>query len=306
MTGRLAIVGVGAVGGAAAGSLLTAGHRPALCVRRVFDRLEVQIGDELTGWTDLRVQRDPEPSDHQDILFVAVKAHQTAGAAPWLRGLVGPTTTVVVLQNGVEHETRVRPFIPDGASVLPAVVDLPVASPRPGRVEVRRPGSIVLPYGDRAMRVSQLFAPTAWLFEVRAASDFEQRLWTKLCVNVISGALPALTDQPGAVFRDEGVQRVAEAMIEECRAVAAAEGVDLDPDLSARIVRDFAAQDPRNVNSMLRDRRAGKLLEADARNGAVARLGRRHGIATPLNDMASTLLTAVNRPRGADRDGRVS
>jgi 2-dehydropantoate 2-reductase len=47
--------------------------------------------------------------------------------------------------------------------------------------------------------------------------------------------------------------------------------------------------------SMLTDRRAGRLLEADARNGAVARIGARHGIATPLNRAVTALLEAIHQ-----------
>ena len=47
--------------------------------------------------------------------------------------------------------------------------------------------------------------------------------------------------------------------------------------------------------SMLTDRRAGRFLEADARNGAVARIGARHGIETPLNRAVTALLDSINR-----------
>jgi 2-dehydropantoate 2-reductase len=46
---------------------------------------------------------------------------------------------------------------------------------------------------------------------------------------------------------------------------------------------------------MLTDRRAGRPLEAEARNGAVARIGARHGIATPLNQALTALLNAINQ-----------
>ena len=52
---------------------------------------------------------------------------------------------------------------------------------------------------------------------------------------------------------------------------------------------------PEVGTSMLTDRRAGQLLEADARNGAVVRIGARHGIATPLNRAMTALLTAIHQ-----------
>ena len=47
------------------------------------------------------------------------------------------------------------------------------------------------------------------------------------------------------------------------------------------------------VNSMHADRMAGRPMEIDARNGAIVRLGRKHGIATPCNEMAVALLEAM-------------
>ena len=59
-----------------------------------------------------------------DWVLLAVKAHHTPGASPWLDALAGPGSTVVVLQNGVEHRELVEPLAPAGA-VLPAVVWVP-------------------------------------------------------------------------------------------------------------------------------------------------------------------------------------
>jgi 2-dehydropantoate 2-reductase len=44
---------------------------------------------------------------------------------------------------------------------------------------------------------------------------------------------------------------------------------------------------------MLADRQAGRPVEIDARNGVIARLGRKHGIATPANSMAVALMEAI-------------
>jgi 2-dehydropantoate 2-reductase len=46
--------------------------------------------------------------------------------------------------------------------------------------------------------------------------------------------------------------------------------------------------------SILFDRQAGRTLEWDARNGVVQRLGRRHGIATPVSDVVVPLLAAAS------------
>ena len=81
-----------------------------------------------------------------DWVLLAVKAHQTAGAAPWLDALAGPGTTVVVLQNGVEQRELVEPLA-HGAAVLPAIVWVPAEVVAPGRVRQRGPVELTVPDG---------------------------------------------------------------------------------------------------------------------------------------------------------------
>jgi 2-dehydropantoate 2-reductase len=287
-----AIVGVGAIGGVVAACLYD--RRPRLCVRRGFERLEIRLDGRTRRFEGLSLVSSPEAiSTAHEIVFVATKAHQTEGAASWLSHLVGPGTIVVVLQNGVEHRERVAPWVDTQACILPAVVDLPATCAAPGQVTLKRSGTLVLPPVAEAARVVALFEGAPWI-RASMEEDFAGVMWRKLCVNVVSGAIPALTDRPAGVFRDEAVAKLARGLVRECMAVARAEGVALPADLDRSIVAEFAASPPQSENAMLLDRRAGRRLEADARNGAVARFGARHGIPTPLNAMAAALLGAIN------------
>lgn len=289
---RIAIIGVGAVGGVVAASL--AHLEPLACLRRPLARLRIHHDGAVRSYPLTRACTSPASIEGPSaVVFLATKAHQTEGAAAWLTALTGPATTVVVLQNGVEHRERVRPLVHPEASVLPAVVDLPATTTAPGEIFLRRAGSLILPAEPGAAEIAALFIGARFV-EADTQADFATALWRKLCVNVASGAIPALTDRPAGVFRDMAVQEVAKALVRECIAVARAEGVVLEDSLADEIVAGFAAAPPDTLNSMLLDRRAGRPLEADARNGAVVRIGARHGLATPYNALASTLLGAIN------------
>jgi 2-dehydropantoate 2-reductase len=60
------------------------------------------------------------------------------------------------------------------------------------------------------------------------------------------------------------------------------------------VLQGYRAAPPDSVNSLHADHAAGRQTEIDARNGAIVRLGRKHGIATPCNGMAVALLAAMN------------
>ncbi len=193
-----------------------------------------------------------------------------------------------MVQNGVEHRERLAPYV-DQARLLPVVIDCPVERPADGEVHVR---------GAARMRVegTPLGGEFAALFngspvKVEPVADFFTAAWSKLCLNSV-GALNALTLKPAGLLRDEAIARLALAMVAECVAVGRAEGAQLSDSLGEEILAHYRAHPPDAVNSLLADRLAGRRMETDARNGAIVRKGEKHGIPTPLNRMAFTLLEA--------------
>jgi 2-dehydropantoate 2-reductase len=289
---RVAVVGVGAIGGVVAAALLKRRqHEVLLCTRRPFERLVVEspAGREALP---VHTHTDPSAVTRVDYVLLATKAHQTAGAAAWLARLCDRAAQVVVLQNGVEHRERVAPLVGE-AVVVPAVVDCPATCEAPGRVHATQAMQILLPAG-RAAQASVALLGGAGL-SVQVTEDFATALWKKLCLNVISGPVPALCDQPRGVFRHPPVTELARALVRECVAVGRAEGAVLEPELVDAIVAGRCEGPAAAVTSMLVDRRAGRPIETDSRNGAVVRAGMRHGIDTPANRFAYAVLSAINR-----------
>jgi 2-dehydropantoate 2-reductase len=86
-------------------------------------------------------------------------------------------------------------------------------------------------------------------------------------------------------------------MVRECIAVGRAAGATLDDSIVEAVVDGARNAPADSINSLLADRMAGRPMEIDARNGAVVRLGRKHGIPTPLNEMAVALLVAAQDAR---------
>jgi 2-dehydropantoate 2-reductase len=224
--------------------------------------------------------------------MLAVKSHQTDSAAEWLRATVGPDTKLAVLQNGVEHRDRVAPFVPASATVLPIVVQLPAQRTAPGRISTY--GNTVLIAADDApgQAFAALFADTS--VKVNLTDDFTTRQWEKLCLNAASGSIATLTLNPDAIGTVPGLREVALAIVAECMAVGRAEGAKFDPNYATQIVDGFMMRTGNRGNSMYYDRRDGNVLEYDARNAVICRLGRKHGIPTPVSDTITPLLRAVS------------
>jgi 2-dehydropantoate 2-reductase len=297
----VAIVGVGAVGAVFAAALQDTGRTPVvLCVRT---RRSLAVEDPAGRVISINAPMVTSPAEvggPVGWVLLAVKAHQTAGAAAWLRKLAGPRTTVLVLQNGVDQADRVTPFA-GPATVLPTVIWCPAEPAGPGLVRQRAAARMLVADHSAGRRAAALLA--GGRVSVDLTDDLVTAAWRKLSMNVV-GALMALSGRTGEVLRDEAVGRLAERLAAECVAVGRAEGARLDESAAAEAVARLAARPAGSGSSILTDRLAGRSLEWEARNGVVQRLGARHGIPTPVSDVIVPLLAACGpQPPGSGTPG---
>jgi 2-dehydropantoate 2-reductase len=284
---RVAVVGPGGVGTFFAAHLAAAGSDVVACARRPFDRYLVESAT-VPVKAPARVITDPaEVEGPADWVLVATKAQQTEGAAPWLHRLCGPDTTVVSVQNGVEGETRLAPFV-NGAPVLAAVVYCGAELVAPGHTRHHSAGYLIVPDVPAGHRLSALFEGSR--AEIRISADHLDEAWRKLGINVAVNGPTALCNRPILVVGRPDMGALARRLVAECWAVARAEGATLSDEGIDRLVA--AVSGSQGITSMLQDRRAGRPTEFDALYGAVIRLGARHGIPTPVHETIAALLAA--------------
>jgi 2-dehydropantoate 2-reductase len=283
---RVAVVGVGAIGGVLAALLeMTGRHEITLCTRRPLDALTVKTPEGVVR-VSARNLTSAAQAETVDWVLVATKTYDAEGAGAWLRMLAAQGAAVAVVQNGVEHRERFAPYVP-AERIAPVVIDCPVERQADGIVVQRGVVRMKVEAGPLGREFAELFSGSK--AEVELTEDFKTAAWRKLCFNA-PGALNALTMKPAGVLQDEALGRVALEMVRECAAVGRAEGARLDESVGQQVLDGYRAQPRDSVNSMLADRLAGRPMEIDARNGVIVRLGEKHGIATPLNRMAVALL----------------
>lgn len=280
----IAIIGLGAIGSVLAAALTEQGtHTLTLCTRRPLAPFTVHApGRDIA--IDAPNLTDPAHATPHDWVIVATKTYDAASAATWFPTLCGPHTRVAIVQNGVEHRALFTPFLAAEA-ILPVIIDTPAE---------RRPDGSILQRLEADMKVADTPAGHAFaaLFPatlVQPVPDFNTAAWRKLCVNA-SGIVSALTLQPAGILRQGTWRRIGRDLVEECAAVARAEGAVIERNLAEHILERDAARPPESVNSMLADRLAGRQTEVEARNGVIVRLGEKHGIPTPANRLATALI----------------
>lgn len=288
---RIAVVGPGAVGLTYAVELAGA-HEVVLCGRRPVGTVSVERPPGPPRSLSLPTLTDPAAlaDGPWDWAFVTLKTTQVPGAAAWLAALDRPGTSIAVFQNGIEQRESVAPFTscPD---VLPTIVWS--GSELVGGSQLRIMGELrlVVPAGELGRRFAGLFAGSA--VEVDTAADFDQQAWHKLLANAVAG-LQVLSLRRAAMFHLDDVHELAGRLAEECAQVARATGTDL-PEGAVRDIADLYRRIPPDTGtSILYDRVGDRPLEWDARNGVIRRLGRRHGVPTPISDVIVPLLQAAS------------
>lgn len=283
------LVGPGAIGATLAAWLCQDDrHQVSLAARTPFDSLEVQTPEGVIR-AKPHVFTDPAQVTPVDWVLVATKTYDSDSAAKWFGNACGPATRAAIIQNGVEHLARFEKHF-DRARLVPVMIDLPADRLSPGRTIQRGAAHLVVPAGRNGADFVKLFAHTN--FDLRQTDDFTTAVWRKLCLNS-AGAVSAVLLKGARISHHEGVAELMRDIVRECIAVGRAEGATLADSVPDEIVTGARRAPPDAENSMVADRRAGRPMEIDARNGVIVRLGRKHGIAAPMNALMVALLEAA-------------
>lgn len=302
---KIAVVGVGGVGGYFGGRLARAGFDVTFIARGATLealrtrglRVDSVAGDFTID--DVQATDDPRSAGPVDVILMAVKAWQLEEAARNLGPMIGGDTVVVPLENGIDAADVLAPIVGDAhiAGGLCAIVSYIVA---PGHIRHPAYDPTVM-FGELDRRRSPRLERLRDAF-VRAGvnatipADIHHSIWTKfLFISVFSG-IGAITRVPVDVWRaDPDVRKIAEAALREVVDVARARGVELEPDAVARTLERYDAMATGSTASMQRDVMDGKPSELDAQLGATVRLGAASGVPTPVNAMLYHLLLPQER-----------
>jgi 2-dehydropantoate 2-reductase len=320
---KIAIVGCGAIGGLVAAKLALSGEA-VTCMARGANlaalrsrgiRLQLADGTEQVAG-NLVASDDYAAAGPQDLVILAVKAHQLEAVAEQVPRLFGSDTAVVTMQNGIPYwyfhrhggelsGSPVRSVDPRGivARAIPAervigCVVYPAA-------ELLAPGVVRHIEGDRfpvgepdgssserVQRVSQCFTRAGLRAPVLA--DIRAEIWLKLWGNLTFNPISALTRATLAdICQFQATRALAAAMMGEAQSIAHKLGISFRVDLERRIAG--AEKVGRHKTSMLQDVEAGRAPELEALVGSVVELARLTRTDTPHIDTVYGLTTLLAR-----------
>jgi 2-dehydropantoate 2-reductase len=302
---KIAIMGSGGVGGYYGGCLARAGHDVAFIARgahlQALQTSGLQVRSVHGDFTIAPVHATETPAEVGlvDLVLVCVKTPHTEQAARAIQAIVGPDTTVLSLQNGIDAADRIDAVV--GLDrVLGGVTWISSAIEAPGLIrQVSTFRRIVV--GELDGRVTpRAQAVVAALQDsgasVELADDIHTVLWTKFVFIAALSGVGALTRLEIGHYRAVPETRtLLVSLMREVAAVARASGVPLEADVvdGALDIVDSAA--PHIKASMQRDVETGRPSELESMIGVIGRKGRELGVPTPTADMVYAALLPVER-----------
>jgi 2-dehydropantoate 2-reductase len=214
------------------------------------------------------------------LVLFCVKSTDTESAGAQLRPHLPPGALVLCLQNGVDNADRLRTVLPSH-QVSAAVVYVATEMAGPGHVKHHGRGELVIEPSSAGDAIALAFIAAGVPAEI--SDNVRGALWTKLVINCAYNAVSAIVQGPyGEAVAGEGVKDVMRDVVDECLAVARAEGVQLPGDVHAAVGKIVETM-PGQYSSTAQDLARGKRSEIDYLNGLIVRRGQALGIAMPAN-----------------------
>ncbi len=319
---KVCVVGAGAIGGMMAAKLAASGHEMSLIARgKHLEAIQanglkyIEDGNE-TVITDLVATDDMNAIKDQDLLLLAVKAHQIEPIAEKLEGMLSETGVIVTLQNGIPwwyfqklegpYQNRTVETVDPGGKLASTInpdriigcIAFPAATiDGPGvirHIEGQRypVGELDGSESERVNAICEAFKTAG--FKSFVLPDIRSEIWLKLWGNLSFNPISALTHSTLVDICQYPLTReLAATMMTEAQQIAEKLGASFRVSLERRI--EGAENVGKHKTSMLQDLEVGKALEIDGMLGVVIELGRQTDTPTPAMDTVYALVSLLNK-----------
>ena len=295
---KVAVLGAGAMGCLFGGLLAEKGLNVVLIDvwKEHVDAINSK-GLKIDGYGGDRIIKikattEPAKLNTTDVIIIMCKATVLEKALMGVKNIVGEKTVLMSFQNGIGHEA-IMSKIAGKEKVLGGTTTQASNILGPGHIKNHASlpswiGEYEGGMSDRVKSVAETF--TAHGLETIPSDNIKKRKWMKLFALTAIGPLSAIFDlnhsdlyinnKSSRASRDLGKQ-----IILETRQVAKADGVDVSENECLEMFNKIVDSKQTNKSSMAFDVLNKRKTEIEFINGAVSKIGKKHGIATPLNDL---------------------
>ncbi|MDX2440989.1 MAG: ketopantoate reductase family protein [Desulfobacterales bacterium] len=299
---KVAILGAGAMGAYFASRFFdTAGFSTVLIAKgHRLDKLKTKglvVNEKSYA---IPVIHPDEAISTVDLIIVALKHHHLEEAVQGLEKLVGDSTTIISVMNGLESEEYIGSIY--GMDKMLYTISVAIDALRQGnRITYTKPGKHY--FGEainttnlsqRVLRVQEAFDRAGIVYET--PEDMIRMMWWKFMVNVGVNQASAVMRAPLGVFqKSPEAQGLMEALMKEVIALTDV----IDVNLTNRDIEEWytflSVLSPQGKTSMLQDIEAGRKTEVEIFGEKVVELGKIHGVTTPVNQTVLQIIRVLEQ-----------
>lgn len=304
---KILIAGAGAMACLTGGKLKASGEQV-----RLYNRLNSHVEtinkqglrivekDNSVTQINLEVVQDLKADEQVDILLVLLKAQANEAVLGKLRGKLAEETVIITMQNGIGNAETIQQLFPMNA-VVSGTLGHGASVENDGTILHRGWGTNYLSNAEEGAvsKTLEAFAEklTKAGMKTEVSTDVNAVIWNKLFVNAAFNSVTALTRlKNGDILNTQEGEGLLRAVTEEAVLVARAEGVDADAEAVVEECLRMGRQDiGGNKSSMLMDVLKKRQTEIDVINGGIVKLGKKHGIETPVNASLAGLIHIIEQ-----------
>ena len=302
---KILVVGAGAVGGFYGGKLSQAGAEVSLVCRSDYDQVRADGLRVDSAWGDFsyrprlvtRSAREyADVAGPADLVMVTLKVLPEIDVPALIADAVGPDTAIFLLQNGIDIEQPVADAFPDN-KIVSGLAFVCINRIAPGHIHHLDYGHLMLGdfpsgAGRLATELHALFANAGVATEL--TDDIKRARWMKLVWNAPYNPLSVLCGSVTTrdIMASKECAALTRQVMEEVVAIAAAQGIELPPDIIEKNIAYTDNMEPYKT-SMLLDFEAGRRLETEAILGTAVNAARAHNVPAPHMETMYALLQMV-------------
>ena len=294
---KVTVIGAGAVGAVIAEPLTNYLGKENVQILAEGERLERYRKDGLylNGKKVDFNYVDASQAQESDLIIIATKNLQLKEAIRMMKKACGPDTLILSLLNGIQSERDIAEVYGE-KNVLYGFV-LSLNSIHVGnKIEYTNPGAIFFGEKDdskneRTKAIAELCEGAGIKYSNPDSIQLEQ--WKKFLINVTFNTLSALCRATYGGFMQTLARKTGAEVIE----IANAEGIPLTQEMLEYDIKLMCSHDPLGKTSMLQDMEAERKSENDWFCGTIVKLGKVHGIETPVCQLLQQLVQGTEESR---------
>ncbi len=301
---KITVVGAGAMGSIYAAKFAISGHQ--VCAVDPWDDhvsainskgLKIEGPDGELTVRGIKATTQVKDCGYSDLFVIATKAAAVGDVARAINPYVGEKTLVLTIQNGLGAGERIAAHIATDSVLLGVADGFGASIKGPGyahhnAMKLIRLGEMKGGPSNRLYELESIWQRAG--FNARAFENINQLIWEKLLCNVTLSAPCSVFDcNVGELRNCSEHWSIALGCMQEAYQCGLAEGIEFSFGNPEHYVMSFADMMPSANPSMRLDHFAKRQSEIDFINGAIPALGRRHKIATPYNEILSTIVRNI-------------